>query len=249
MIIELFGAPAVGKTTLSNVLATALRSRGCDVQLIASSRPAELAPDLDECAAGSRKRTPPMIAPFFRAAKLASGLRVLTSCDPEDVTGAALLQLLPPQRLVTMVRLRRYLSQLHHSWSRNIAYKGIAIVDQGYVSALCSLAVRTRWPSAQSLARGLEFAPKPHLLVCLDAPDSLLQTRIAERLGRQSAIERMFEQDFETNQKQVQTVRMVANMAREGCWPVIDVSCVDKDELEIAVGQIVNEISAQREAA
>jgi hypothetical protein len=249
MIIELFGPPTVGKTTLARALAAALRLKGCNVQLIASSRPAERKPDLDGCAAGARQCLLAMTAPFRRAAKLSSVLPVLISCDLEDVTGAALLELLPPQRLFRMVRLRRYLSQLHQSWSLNTAYNGFAVVDQGYVSALCSLAVRTRRPNTQNLARGLELVPRPHLLICLDAPDGLLQTRLAERLGRQSAVERLFEQDFETNQMQVQTVRMVANMLRERAWPIIDVSCIDQGGLEIAVGKIVNEITAQREAA
>ena len=41
MIIELFGPPAAGKTTLAHALATALEKNGFDVQLIVSSRPAE----------------------------------------------------------------------------------------------------------------------------------------------------------------------------------------------------------------
>ena len=41
MIIELFGPPAVGKTTLAHALATELEKNGFDIQLIMSSRPAE----------------------------------------------------------------------------------------------------------------------------------------------------------------------------------------------------------------
>ena len=41
MIIELFGPPAAGKTTLAHALATALEKNGFDIQLIVSSRPAE----------------------------------------------------------------------------------------------------------------------------------------------------------------------------------------------------------------
>jgi RecA/RadA recombinase len=41
MIIELFGPPAAGKTTLAHALMTALEKTGFDIQLTVSSRPAE----------------------------------------------------------------------------------------------------------------------------------------------------------------------------------------------------------------
>jgi thymidylate kinase len=249
MIIELFGPPAVGKTTLANALAVALRMKGCEVQLAASSRPAERAPDTHEHAAKTQRRLLMLSDPLARAVKLANALPVLFSGEIKDATGAALLELLPPQSLLGRVRLRRYLSLLCQSWTLSRTYRGITIIDQGYVSALCSLAVRTRSLNAQTLARGLELVPQPDLLICLDAPGDILRARRSGRLSRQSTVERMFEQDLEMNQRQVEMVRTVAGMIRERGWHAIGANCLDESGLDNAVEKIILEIAAQRQAA
>jgi hypothetical protein len=165
-----------------------------------------------------------------------------------DDTGARLMELLPPRGLFWPVRFRRYLSLLHQSWNMVSASKGVAILDQGYISALCSLALLTRSLDARSLAGGLELVPRPNLLICLDAPREVLRARLFERLRRQGAVERMFELDLETNLKQAEIVRRVAGMLRDQGWPMIDVSCLDQRQLEGVVDQIVLTIAVQREA-
>jgi thymidylate kinase len=247
MIVELFGPPAAGKTTLADALVIALRKNGCDVQHIASSRPAEIRLNKNECTNTVRRRPFPLAAPLSRAVKLASAVPTMLPGARNDDTGALLMELLPSRGLFRWVRNRRYLSLLRQSWNMVSASKGVAILDQGYISALCSLALRTRSPDARSLARGLELVPRPNLLICLDAPREVLRARLFERLRRQGAVERMFELDLDTNLKQAEIVRRVAGMLRDQDWPMIDVSCLDQRQLEEVVDQIVLSIAVQRE--
>jgi thymidylate kinase len=249
MIIELFGPPAAGKTTLANALAAALRLNGLEVRLMASARPAERAAATDTGDAAPGRRSFSVAASLRRAAKLTGAMPAFISGDLQDDIGAKLLALLPPRKLLWRVRLKRYLSQLRQSWDEGRADAGITIIDQGYLSALCSLAVRTHSPDAESLARGLEFIPRADLLVCLDAPSDHLRERLAKRLGRQSAVERLFEQDADMNRRQVEMVRKIAGALRERGWPAANVNCADHSGLESAVRKIAQEIAAQREAA
>ena len=62
--------------------------------------------------------------------------------------------------------------------------------------------------------RGLELIPRPNLLVRLDAPREILEARLRARLGRQGAVERLFEFDLQTSLQQIDTTNDVAQMLR-----------------------------------
>ena len=55
MIIELFGPPCVGKTTLAHILGSRLRGKGLDVELALSCRPSEVSPDAMERSSRHRR--------------------------------------------------------------------------------------------------------------------------------------------------------------------------------------------------
>ena len=77
MIIELFGPPAAGKTTLAHALATALEKNGFDVQLIVSSRPAEPGSVRVESKRALSWCRTALAPPLSRAAKFVSAAPVL----------------------------------------------------------------------------------------------------------------------------------------------------------------------------
>jgi thymidylate kinase len=249
MIIELFGPPASGKSTLAKALVAALRENGISVRLNASSRPAESSTNNETSGPYTTQWSLPLAAPLKRAAKAMSLVHLLMSGEIETEVGKTLLELLPPRSLISKVRLQRYLWLLHQSQTTSASFQGVTIIDQGYVTALCSLAVRTKFVDASSLACSLKVIPRPDLLICLNTPHEILQARLAKRLGRQNALERIFEQSSSENRKQIEMVDTVVRITRENYWRVMNASWLDRDGLKTSVDKIVQAVKAQREAA
>jgi thymidylate kinase len=240
MIVELFGPPAVGKTTVAHALAAALRKNGCDVRLIVSSRPAERTPTEPGRTIGFARCRTAIAAPLSRAAKLISAISALLPASRGGDTGALLLDLLPPRNLLWSVRYRRYLSGLCHSWRMAREFDGVVIIDQGFATALCSLALLTPSADRHMVARGLDLIPKPDLLIRLDAPKEVLEARLRKRLARQGLFERLFEFDLETSLRQIEVTDELTKMLQEQGRPVTHVNCLDL--LESRVDRIMHEI-------
>jgi thymidylate kinase len=241
MIIELFGPPAAGKTTLAHALAAALEKNGFDVQLIVSSRPAERdSVQLESPRALSWYRTA-LAAPLGRAAKLISAAPVLLAGAQSDELVASLMDLLPPRTLLWSVRCRRFLSLLSRSWRMASTSEQIVIFDQGFLTALCSMALLARSVDRSIIVRGLALIPRPNLLVRLDAPRETLEARLHSRLGRQGAVERLFEFDLHTSLRQIETTSQVVDVLREQGGHMMHVRSLDRRELEKAVDRIVRE--------
>lgn len=246
MIIELFGPPAAGKTTLAHALATALEKNGFDVQLVTSSRPAERGSvKVETYRALSWFRTA-LGHPLSRAAKLLSAAPVLLASARSDELTARLMDLLPARSVWSSVRFRRFLFLLSRSWKKARAHDRIVIFDQGFMTLLCSMALRARSVDRNIIMRGLALIPRPHLLVLLDAPTETLQARLRARLGRQCAIERWFEFDLQTSLQQIGMTSEVSHMLQQQGSHMLRVSSLDHRLLEIAVDRIVREIKMGR---
>jgi thymidylate kinase len=240
MIVELFGPPAAGKTTLAHALATALENNGCNVELIVSSRPAERAPIQVESTRALARCRAALTAPLSRAAKLVSAVPIFLGAQNDDIT-ASLMDLLPPRTLLWSVRYRRYLSLLSSSWKMADTSDRIVIFDQGFLTALCSLVLLAGSADRRVIGRGLELIPRPNFLIHLDVPRETLEVRIRERLRRQGAVERLFEFDLQMNLDQIETTNDVVHMLQEQGFRMMHVSCLDRSLLEEAVDRVVCE--------
>lgn len=246
MIIELFGPPAAGKTTLAQALATALEKNGFDVQLIASSRPAEgRSVQVERNRVLSWCRTA-LGAPLSRAAKLVSVAPALLGGARSDELTASLMDLMPPRTLLWSVRYRRFLSLLSRFWKMASTSDRIVIFDQGFLTALCSMALLAPSVDRSVIVRGLALIPRPNLLVRLDAPRETLEARLRARLGRQSAVERWLEFDLQTNLQQIETTDEVAHLFQEHGGRMMHVSSLDRRLLEKAVDRIVRAVAQSR---
>jgi thymidylate kinase len=247
MIIELFGPPAVGKTTLAYALATELEKNGFDTQLIMSSRPAERGSiQVESSRALSWWRTA-LVAPLSRAAKLASGGPDLLTGARSDELTTSLMDLLPPRSLLWSVRYRRFLFLLSRSWMRASTSDRVVIFDQGFLTALCSMALLARHVDRSVIARGLALVPRPNLLVCLDAPREILEERLRVRLGLQGAVERLFELDLQTSLQQIDATNYVVQTLEDQGGHMVHVTSLDRAQLEKAVDRIVREAKCRSE--
>jgi len=241
MIIELFGPPAAGKTTLAHALAKALEKNGFDAQLIESSRPAEGGSIQVERMQGLSWCETALANPLSRAAKAVSAAPILLTGLRTDELTASLMNLLPPRTLLRSIRCHRFLSLLSRSWKMASASDRIVVFDQGFLTALCSMALFARFVDRSIIARGLALIPRPNLLVRLDAPRATLEARLRSRLARQGAVERLFEFDLQTNLRQVETIREVADMLQEQGRRMMHVNSLDRRLLEDAVERIMLE--------
>lgn len=239
MIIELFGPSGAGKTTLTYALSDALQRSGHRVQLVVSSRPAER-PAGDDVVTSARARISRAMAPVSRAAKILSAMPLLQNAQGDD-TGSRLMALLPPRNVVWAIRYRRYLAQLCRSWAEARSSGAVVIFDQAYLTALCSLVILARPAGRTTLAQGLNLLPKPDLLVRLDAPRELLESRLRERLDRQGRFERLFEFDLKTNLRQIDVADDVTAMLHEQGRSMVHISSLDIESLQSAVRTITGE--------
>ncbi len=235
MIIELFGPPASGKTTFATALAASFKEGGSDPSMVSSARPAERNTQSDTA----------FLAPLRRVSKIGS---VLPSLFSGDALGSRLLELMPPDSFVWSIRLKRYLAMLDRSWTKAMLSKAITIVDQGYLSALTSLALLSTSHRPDHLSRGLALLPKPDLLVCLSVPTHLLRSRLEARLRAQSAFERLFELDLATNLRQADIVATVTALLRQQNRPMIVAQCASRQELMQSVGEVTTAIDTLIEA-
>ena len=236
MIIEIFGPPAAGKTTFVAALATALRERGHVVETMISSRPAEAeaaphpgdAPVRAMPAVISR-----IVRPFAEVLKLA---RHPGASSPGKT--AELMRLLPPKSVIWFARVAQYLLRLNTTWQGAAHKEHIVVFDQAYVQAVCSLILLGRPADDALVTRLLDRIPHPDLLIQLEAPKSLLESRLRDRRRDQSAMERYFEFDLTTNLDSVRVIQDLDRlMVRQG-WPMIRASSLDQRLLTESIAMI-----------
>jgi hypothetical protein len=194
-IIELFGAPAAGKTTFAKNLALQLRGSNRPVELILSFRPEETIDHVDHGPAA------PPLASLRRLARpaveLLASMRQIRTAPQDSRIASELLYLLPPRSCLWSVRLRQYIARLQRAWRLAEQSNATVIIDQGYVQLVCSLVLLARAPNMNAVERALTLIPEADQWIFLDAPRQLLRARLEARLRRQGWIERQFELDAE----------------------------------------------------
>ena len=243
MIIELFGPPGVGKTTFACALAARLRESGRTVKLVLSHRPMELSADSlkDPVRHQNTAVVRRLLRPIAELLAMSSHLRAHSR---EVNTAAILMRILPSKDLVWSIRLRQYLWRLSRSWYHASAAPHITLFDQGFVQAVCSLALLGQAPDGQRVALALDAIPRSDVLIRLDAPREILKARLAERHRRQSRNERIFELDLKTNLESAEVVDHLHDLLRKRGRSVICINSIDRNSLREAVNSIERQVTA-----
>jgi thymidylate kinase len=231
MIIELFGPAGSGKTTLVNALADLLQNGDSIVERVMSARPGEVF---------ESENVPPLLGSLARMKKIAGAL---DSQGANDAIGDLLLKLLPPTGFLRTVRLQRYLSILARSWERAREASHVTVFDQGYLSALSSLALYSRFADSERLASCLAVLPKPDLIVIVSAPQSIIDARLRLRMSRLGVVQRLFELDAGESDREVSFQREILRLLPRFNWRTLEVKSLDAESLSSAVSNIVREVT------
>ena len=242
MIIELFGPPAVGKTTFARALATRLQERGSEVELIASNRPSDtvgfesLSPIRQTAATITRIARPVTEMVAMAGSQLISSGEVAAVAD--------LLRMLPPRSRLWSIRLRHYLERLFRTWRLASSKSHMVLFDQGFVQAIGSLALLSRMADVDRIERALKAVPKPDILVRLDAPQAVLEHRLRHRL--RGKVDRLFELDLQTSLESVQIIAELQALLRDQGCRMVCVDCADKRSLADGLERIGHEVAASK---
>jgi hypothetical protein len=167
-----------------------------------------------------------------------------------DIGAAAeLLRILPPRNMAVAVRLSQYILRLSHSWRRASAAGYIVLFDQGFIQLICSLALFARSADEWPIADALNASPRSDLLIRLDAPRELLVARLNDRQRQQSAVERMFEFDLNTNLKSIRIINQLHRVLLDRGESVSCASSLDQQSLSQSVERVEEILMARLGAA
>lgn len=238
MIIELFGPAAAGKTTFAHALSERLNANGHTAKVVLSYQPGTEVSALDRGG---------VMAAVRRIARAIAGTIAIAArpiARREELSLAfELVRALPPTNIIWFIRLTQYVLRLCQCWNLSSEAADIIIFDQAFVQATCTLALNSCSASDARLKEALGLVPKADLIIRLDAPRDVLETRLRDRLRRQAFAERFFEAQLEKNLAGLRVFDCAHSLLERNGISTISLSLHDRSSLRGGLDRVEDEIN------
>ncbi|TIU15980.1 MAG: exopolysaccharide biosynthesis protein, partial [Mesorhizobium sp.] len=88
---------------------------------------------------------------------------------------------------------------LSRCWDQAKQSRDVIIFDQGYVRVIGSLAMFNETADNVTLAKALSLAPVADFTLRVVVPQTIVETRLLQRMEHEPPAERIFEADLDTN--------------------------------------------------
>lgn len=246
MIIELFGPPCSGKTTLATTLTDRLNKSGMRAQIWRSSRPSEML-----LGRGISRRWHHLTFQrrLHRPLVELAALAIQPTENRRNLALASrMLSMMMPKRLFARAREAQYICRLAHAWCKAAASDTIAVFDQGFIQEIYSLAILSGAEDEAHIAAILLTVPLADVFVHVQAPLHVLSERFLNRRQAQSPAERLLEKSLKTNFESLPILASIhQTLVRHSC-PVICVASLDEQSETRSIDLIQHEILTQLEA-
>lgn len=217
MIVECFGPPGAGKTTLALGLTERLQANGLNAVSRLSARPGE-----GLHGGNGRNRSPSLFGAAARrllvpAAELAAAV-IQSPADRaiRNATGA-LTSAWAEGEFFRGFRMKQYLIRLANAWAAAATSEKIWVFDQAYIQAIANIMqVRPRFSDADATAM-LDTMPKSDLIIRVETPIDDIRTRLTRRQRMIGRIGDLFEEYSGAAVEQAATAkRLDALLSRSG---------------------------------
>ncbi|QPC91657.1 AAA family ATPase [Mesorhizobium sp. INR15] len=240
MIIEFFGPPASGKTTLAHALASRLRDRGYMAKVILCYQPRSRGEGWDFLG---------IFSVGYRMSSAAfSVLLVLFSSFWERYEikiSAKLLNIMPPESIKWRARIWQYIIRLSRCWKQAQRSTNITIFDQGFVQAIGSLAMFNSAADDALIAQALQVAPQADLVVRIIVPRDVVETRLRARMTCEAAAERLLEVDIADNMNAFRVFDDIGEILVSAHRNIVSIQSIDQQSSSSGLRQVEEEILAR----
>jgi hypothetical protein len=119
--------------------------------------------------------------------------------------------------------------RLSRAWRAAREAGGIVLFDQAFVQAIYTFVLSARAADTERIGHAIDVVPEPDLVVRLDAPLQVLESRLAKRRCHQGRIERLF--DCASNLGSAWVFDQLDELLRVRGRPVILIDSTDRRSL------------------